>query len=134
MKIFLKKLLVVCCGILLFSTFYFLNFSNIFAADPLDAARSFVGVEKPPLTQLSGTTTGSVEYLFLQLLKWLIAVFWILAVGFVIWAAFTFLFADGDEGKIGEAKNRLKYAVIAAAVALLSTGINVIVYYLLGGN
>ncbi len=105
-----------------------------YAADPLDAARTFVGVDKLPLTQLGGTAAGSAEYLLLQLLKWLIAVFWILAVGFVVWAAFTFLFADGDEGKIGEAKNRLKYAVIAAAVALLSTGINIIVYYLLGGS
>src|SRR3989344_8742414 len=93
--------------------------------------------EPPPIVSLDGPGApgeGSVTSVLLGLLKWFYAVFWVVAVGFVIWAAFTFLFADGDEGKIGEAKNRLKYAVIAAAVALLSTGINVIVYYLLGGN
>ncbi len=101
----------------------------------LDKLRSDNVISAPPITKLSGQTeTGSVEYALLQILKWFYAVFWILAVGFVIWAAFTFLFADGDEGKIGEAKNRLKYAVIAAIVGILAFGIDVIVKNLLTGN
>lgn len=87
----------------------------------------------PPLTKLGdvgGTGYGLAE----KLLTWFIAVFWIVAVGFVIWSAFTFLFANGDEGKIGEAKNRLKYALIAAVVALLSVGIKPITTSLLKGE
>lgn len=64
-------------------------------------------------------------------LEWFIGVFWIITVGMVVWAAFLYLTAGGNEEKIGEAKKRLTYAVIAAAIALLSTGIDLIAYYLL---
>jgi hypothetical protein len=49
----------------------------------------------------------------------------------VIWAAFLYLTAGGNEEKIKEAKKRLLYAVIAAAIALSANVINIIVYNLL---
>ena len=91
-----------------------------------------LGIDRPPIVRLFGETE-SLDNVFLSLLKWFYSVFWITAVGFVIWAAFTFLFADGDEGKVGEAKNRLKYAVIAAIIGLLSFGLDVIVKNILSG-
>ncbi len=63
-----------------------------------------------------------------------ITIFWIVAVGFMIWAAFTYLTAAGDEDKLEEAKNRLIYALVAAAVALLSGGIKAIAGNLLVGS
>ena len=89
-----------------------------------------------PINKLSGlnATDKSVEYAITQIVKWIYAVFWIVAVGFVIWAAFTFLFANGEEAKITEAKKRLFYAVIAAIVATIGVAIDVVAYYLLGGQ
>jgi|SRR3989338_5258490 len=117
----------------LYSLFFILYPSAIFAAAPAPLYPS--DLPQPPITKLDDILNPTAKTGTLAtLIGWLIGMFWILAIGFVIWAAFTFLFADGDEGKIGEAKNRLKYAMIAAMVAALATGIDVIVYYLLKGN
>jgi uncharacterized membrane protein len=62
---------------------------------------------------------------------WMYRVFWVVAVGFVIWAAFLFLSAGGDAEKVTKAKKMLLYAVIAAAIVLLANGIDVIVTNLL---
>jgi hypothetical protein len=64
-------------------------------------------------------------------LEWFIGIFWVVTVGFVIWAAFLYLTAGGNEEKVSEAKRRLLYAVIAGAIALLATGIDLIVFNLL---
>jgi len=117
------KFLTFLIFFVLFSTFYFLFSNAVFAAINTEGDISTL-LPSPPIKKLSNLGIES-------LVIWLIGIFWILAVGFIIWAAFTFLFADGDEGKVGEAKKRLLYAVIAAAVALLSTGIDMIVENLL---
>jgi hypothetical protein len=63
----------------------------------------------------------------------MITIFWILAVAFIIWAAFTYLTAGGNEERVSTAKKRLVYALIAAAIALLAVGIDIIVENLLLG-
>src|SRR3989344_5808582 len=80
------------------------------------------------------TSLGDLQTTITNIVNWVIVVFWIVAVGFMIWAAFTYLTAAGDEDKLGEAKNRLIYALVAAAVALLSGGIQGIATNLLTGN
>jgi len=52
---------------------------------------------------------------------WFTRVFWIAAVVFIVWAAFKFLTSGGDEKKIGAAKTALLWALVAVAVAILST-------------
>lgn len=109
----------------------------VFAAAPQTLGEKYPGqgISEPPITQLKDILDPIAKRgTLVTLMNWFIAIFWLIAIGFVVWAAFTFLFADGDEGKIGEAKNRLKYALIASIVAALATGIDVIVYYLLKGN
>jgi hypothetical protein len=92
---------------------------------------SYAGVigslQDSPVKKLSDTT-GPIG----KIVLWIATIFWILAVASVIWAAFTFLTAGGDESKVGEAKKQLIYALIAAAVALLANGINMIAANLLG--
>ena len=61
-------------------------------------------------------------------------IFWILAVVFIILAAFKYLTAQGDETKVKAAKSMLIYAIIAIAVALLATSIKPIVDSFLGGE
>ncbi len=116
----------------LLTTHYSLPTSN--AQGPNNPVSGFFNPQyAPPLSKL-GDVGGSGYGLAEKLVNWLIGIFWIVAVGFVIWAAFTFLFADGDENEIGDAKNRLKYALIAAMVALLATGIKPITRSLLRGD
>jgi len=68
------------------------------------------------LTEAQGSLTNIVNFI--------VVVFW-------IWAAITYLTANGDEEKVGKAKKMVIYALIAAAIALLSTGLESIVTRLL---
>ena len=65
---------------------------------------------------------------------WMIKIFWIATVGFLIWAAFLYLTAGGIEDNVTKAKKYIIYALIAAAVALLSTVIDDITRNLLKGG
>ena len=58
--------------------------------------------------------------------------FFIVAIGFVIWAAFNYLFGGDDPEKIKSATKRIIYAAIAISVALISVGANVIIKNLIG--
>jgi hypothetical protein len=82
-----------------------------------------------PISNLNDVS-GTIE----NIVNWAIYMFWIVAVAFLFWAAYLFLTAGGDEEKVKEAKQRIKYALIAAAVAILSTGIDYIVWNLIIGR
>ncbi len=83
-------------------------------------------INSAPITSLTqaGTSFGTI-------VQWVINIFWILTVLFLIWAAILYLTAGGDEEKLKEAKKRVINAVIAGAIALLSTGLSAIVSQLL---
>ena len=68
------------------------------------------------------------------LIGWLTALLIILAVVFIIWAAFIYLTAGGDTEKVGKANKMLIYAAVAIAIALLSQGIVFIVGQLATGG
>ena len=82
-----------------------------------------------PITSLSGASNTLAS-----IVNWVVVVFWILTVLFLIWAAVLFLTAGGNDEKIKEARMRVIYALIAAAIALLSTGLSGIVNNLLQGK
>ncbi len=82
-----------------------------------------------PISSLSGVQT-SLE----SIVNWVIVIFWILTVLFLVWAAILYLTGAGNEEKIKEAKSRVIYAIIAAAIALLSTGLQGIISSLLRGQ
>ncbi len=65
-----------------------------------------------------------VPILLNTLLKWGYWFFFFLTVVFVLWAAFGYLTAGGDEKKVAAAKNKIIYAIVAVAIALIATGIN----------
>ncbi len=58
--------------------------------------------------------------------------FFIVAIGFVILAAFGYLTGGDDPEKIKSATKRILYAAVAIAVALVSVGANVIIKDLIG--
>jgi opacity protein-like surface antigen len=53
---------------------------------------------------------------------WMYQAFFIIAIFYFLWGAFTFLQAGGDTTKVAEGKKRLLYGVIAVIIALVSTG------------
>lgn len=55
------------------------------------------------------------------------AVFYILAAVYLILAAFAYLQSGGEPAKIATAKNRVIYAAVAIAVAVLSTSMGTII-------
>lgn len=55
--------------------------------------------------------------------KYVIGVLVIVAVFYVLWAAYTFITAAGETEKISQARNRIMYAGIGIVVALLAQGI-----------
>ena len=80
------------------------------------------------------TSLGQAQSSLTNIINWIITIFWILTVLFLIWAAVLYLTAGGSDEKIGEAKKRVIGAIIAAAIALLSTGLQAIVTRLLAGS
>ena len=81
----------------------------------------------PGVERIGPSTVGGIVDIIRQVVRWVYIIFFIIAVLFIIWAAFTYLTAGGDPEKVAEAKNRLIYAAVAIAVAFLAVGFEVIV-------
>jgi len=77
-----------------------------------------------PIVQQTGPTSisGWVDVL-LTVVRWIYTLVFILAVLFILLAAFYFVTSQGNPDKVTKAKTMLLYAVIGIAVALLSYGI-----------
>jgi len=88
-----------------------------------------VPVGKPPLV---GASFEGIIGIITQLINWLFIVLLVLAVLFIIMAAFSYLTAGGDEEKVAAAHKKVIYAVVAVAVAFLAQGVSFIVGELLG--
>lgn len=73
------------------------------------------------------TTKSGVEALIKGVVRWVYTIFFVVAVLFVLLAAYNFLTGGGNDAKIKLAKAQIRYAVIAIIVALLSTGAAVLV-------
>lgn len=80
------------------------------------------------------TSVADVESTLTKIVNWMFGIFWIIAAGVIIWAAFTFLTAGGSDEKIEKAKKILLYTLIAAAVVLLASGVKPIVTNILQGK
>lgn len=68
-----------------------------------------------PVTSIS----GGVD-LLLTAMKWLYTIFFIVALLFIILAAYKFVFSKGDETKVKSARQQVAWAIVAIAVALVS--------------
>ena len=95
-------------------------------------ALPLVGFAQQPTEVI--TDIAGVESLLNRILNIVFVIFFIIAVLFIILAAFGYLTAGGDDEKIKSAKQKLIYAIVAIVVALLATGIDNIVEGILGGE
>lgn len=94
--------------------------SMLFA--PLAVLAVDITLEPPPTPEGTGPSTVDEGISILnQILTWISIIFWIVAVIFILYAAFLYLTAAGDAEKVKKASSQLLYAVIAIAVALMAT-------------
>jgi magnesium-transporting ATPase (P-type) len=66
------------------------------------------------------------------LIRWMFIILLVLAVLFIIMAAFSYMTSGGDEEKVAGAHKKVIYAVVAIAVAFLAQGVSFVVASLLG--
>jgi hypothetical protein len=119
MKTFFKISAVIALALIAFSGIVHAQGTPI---DPTSLGTS-------PITSVSEATGRFNTYV-----SWFYGLFWALAVVFLIWAAVTYLTANGDSDKVETSKQRVVYAVIAACIALLATGIKSIAGSLLSAS
>jgi len=81
----------------------------------------------PGIQQTGPTTVGGLVDVLKGVIRWIYIIFFVIAVMFILFAAFSYLTAGGDAEKITTAKNRVIYAAIAIIVALLAVGFEVII-------
>ena len=67
-------------------------------------------------------TPGGLLDAIANIVKWVYIVFFVIAVMFILFAAFTYLTAGGNPEKIKSARTKIIYAAIAIAIALMSVG------------
>jgi len=82
----------------------------------------------PGVQNVTGiTTVGGLVDIVRGVVRWVYIIFFILAVLFILFAAFTYLTAGGEAEAINKAKTQLIYAAVAIAVALLAVGFQQII-------
>ncbi len=68
------------------------------------------------------STPDKIFEILSKIVQWAYTIFFIMAVFFILLAAFTFLTAQGDPEKVKSARDQIIWAVVAIIVALLSVG------------
>jgi len=65
---------------------------------------------------------GDIFRILAKIVQYTYTIFFIVAVVFIIVAAFNFLTAQGNPEKINSAKSQITWAIVAIAIALISVG------------
>lgn len=120
--------------ILIIFVFVFLPFFNTSAITPgtiPEAGQD--GLPRSPITE-----PNQFLDVIASVVKWTYAIFFIITVMFVLFAAFNYLTGGDDAEKIKSAHQQIIYAAIAVAIALLAVGFSLIIQKFLnpsgGGN
>ncbi|HPW34502.1 MAG TPA: pilin [Candidatus Paceibacterota bacterium] len=69
-----------------------------------------------------------------NIVKWLYTIFFIVAVLFILIAAYNFMQGGSNPKAVETAKSQLKYAVIAIVVALVASGVSLMIELFLSRN
>ncbi len=103
---------------------------SFLATSAVLATPVLAGAQNPPVLPDSTQTVqnyGTLVDKFNIVGNWMFGILLLLAVIFIVYAAFLYLTSGGDEDKTKTAKNYIIYAVIAIAVAILARGIIAVV-------
>lgn len=116
----------------LFALFLMVSVLAVFAlpvlAVPVDPPVELRLPATPPATTGAGLLT-----LVDAVTNWVFAIFTVLAVIFILLAAFQFVTAGGDAVKVGEARMKLIWAMVGIIVALASKGLVPVIRNIVGG-
>lgn len=82
-----------------------------------------------PITEASGFLS-----LLAKITQWTYTIFFIIAIIFILFAAFKYLTASGEEEAIKTVHRSIRYAVIAIAIALISVGATAIIDSFIRGS
>ncbi len=82
-----------------------------------------LGIDKTLKDETAGGLKGIIE----TIVRWTYIIFFIIAVMFIIFAAYSYLTAQGDPEKVKNATNQIIYAAIAIVVAFMALGIDLLV-------
>jgi len=94
---------------------------------------SLLAVPVIGLAQAETAPTIDVMVALTRVTNWLFAILLIIAVIYIILAAYNFITAGGDPAKVQMARSNLMYALIGVAVALLARGLVALVRTIIGG-
>ena len=75
---------------------------------------------RPPAVNLTRT---NILYLLNTILTWVDMAIFIIGILIILYAAFSYMTAAGDEEKIGKAKRTFIYGLVGIGVAILAFGI-----------
>ena len=78
------------------------------------------------------TTGGEFIEILVGITDWIFVFLLILAVLFIVLAAFQFVTAGGDPAAVGQARNKLIYAAVGVIVAALSKGLPIAIRSIVG--
>ena len=78
------------------------------------------------------TTGGEFVAILIGITDWIFVFLLILAVLFIVLAAFQFVTAGGDPAAVGQARNKLIYAAVGVIVAALSKGLPIAIRSIVG--
>ena len=92
-----------------------------------------VGDGPPPLPEGAPTDFGSLITVIVVIAQWMFGILMALGIVFVLYAAFLYLLAQGNEDRIATAKNVLIYSIIALVIGVLAGGVSVVVQDFVGG-
>lgn len=99
------------------------------ASLPVLTLAVYTGVQEPPVERLY---IEDILRILQTAINWIFSILLIVAVIFILLAAFSYLFSAGDPEKVKTAQSRLIYAAVAIGVGLIAEGIQFIVRQLVG--
>jgi len=88
---------------------------------------ALLGTSALAVTIENPITSSSIEAVVDRIANFLILVFIPIAVIMILYGAFTFITADGDEAKIKKAKQILTWAVVGIAILLVAKSTVVVI-------
>jgi len=78
------------------------------------------------------TTVGGIVQIVTNVMNWVFVLFVIIAIIFIILAAFQFLTASGEPAALAQARTRLIWAAVAIGVAIIAQFFDDVIANLLG--
>lgn len=101
------------------------------AEEPFDPRNP--GNDPPSLPEDAPTDFETLITVIITIARWMFGILMALGVVFVLYAAFLYLIAQGDDTKISTAKKVLIYSIVALVIGVLAGGISVVIQEFIQG-